>query len=164
VAAMKRIAFISLIVLCAPLFASAQAYYGTPYYGGYNNYGGYPGGYSYGYIPPTNYYPQQTMNYYPQQYAYPSYGQQQQQQQGSYGYYQYPQYYQNPQTYGGSMNYGYPAPVYGYTQAPYTASAYSGRQDAVGDPLCYYSDYPTTAVCGQDPQQWVQDPYTGTWY
>ena len=48
---------------------------------------------------------------------------------------------------------------------PYSHATPTGRYDAFGTPLCMWSDYPGTAMpCGTDPQQWIFDPYSGTWY
>ena len=47
---------------------------------------------------------------------------------------------------------------------PQTYQSPTGMYDVLGTPLCNWSDYPTSAPCGSDPQQWVQDIYTGQWY
>jgi len=147
----------AFILLALPVLASAQSYYPSNMYGASS------------YIPS---YAMQYVNYgYQMQ-------QQSQQQYQSYSYPTYTQQYSYPST-----NYGYTAPTNSYYsqsssyyQAPnyYQQGLYASEPQSYSYPsgtygpfntqLCYWSDYPTYAPCGKDPQQWIQDPYTGTWY
>jgi len=119
--------------------------------------------------------------YAPQQYTYgyPYAQQQQQQSQSQYqsqqpsSYYSQPTYYNQPTNYSGSSQAipGTPSNFLNYYNQennglvyPYSSSRPTGNTDAFGNQLCYWSDYPEYAPCGQDPQQWIYDPYTGTWY
>ncbi len=73
--------------------------------------------------------------------------------------------YGSPSMYGppSQSSYGYGMPQQN-TSRPQTYSYPTGTYGTFGVQLCYWSDYPTYAPCGQDPQQWIQDPYTGQWY
>ena len=140
---------VSVALLALPAVSFAQSYY----YPSGNMYGGYAApyqyySYGYPYSYQTQYQQQYQSNYsYPMysypyaQYSYPSY---------NYGY-SYPNYHSMP-SYSYSSNY------------PYSYSYPLGTYGPFGTQMCYWSDYPTYASCGQDPQQWIQDPYTGQWY
>ncbi|MDR3570786.1 MAG: hypothetical protein P4L81_01135 [Candidatus Pacebacteria bacterium] len=91
----------------------------------------------------------------------------------SYNYYPSSSQYQTNSNYGYTSGYQNSTPNYGYstgyntnsyTSQPQSYSYPSGTYGPFGTQLCYWSDYPTYAPCGKDPQQWVQDPYTGNWY
>lgn len=140
------------------LFAPAFALAWNPLYEGY----GYA---QYGYQPvyqyPSSTYYGYDSYYMPQQY------QSQQQYQSGHGYgtsgsLLYPQSY----SYNGLR---YDQPVYGnYSYAamhpPQVSSYPTGDHDFFGNSLCRWSNYPTAAPCGSDPQQPIYDPYTQTWY
>lgn len=138
--------------------------------GGYSGYSrpNYSNGYSgrYGGQYYTSTYPARSFD--PLHDTFPSYPQQ------SYGYggYGYGSYgnggYGNYGGYGYSqpMN-SYPSisydPYYGYSAA--FGPAYpTGDTDFAGTPLCQWYDYSGRSPCAFDPQQWVYDPYTGSWY
>ena len=152
----SRIVLVALFVVAfLPLAAHAQMYYYampqyTPQYSQYSQPQYTPQYGSYG-----TYYPA------PQQY---NYGYQQQQQTQ----YQQPSYqYQQPTYQYQPSHSSYPQVSYSYQQPTSYPQSYSypvGRTDGWGSQLCYWSDYPSTAACGTDPQQWIQDPYTGRWY
>ena len=72
-------------------------------------------------------------------------------------------------------NYSYPQATYGYQPQQYSGPSYNsygygsyaqptGQTDFWGNNLCNwggdYQGYP----CDRDPHQWIQDPYTGSWY
>jgi hypothetical protein len=102
---------------------------------------------------------------YTSSYSYPSSSQYQTQYQTSYPSYgsnSYNTYAASP-AYTSSNSY---APTQSNLQTyPYSHATPTGRYDAFGTPLCMWSDYPGTAMpCGADPQQWIFDPYSGTWY
>ena len=73
-------------------------------------------------------------------------------------------------------NYSYPQSNYGYKQ-PYQYPSYNsyggyggsyapstGLKDFWGNDMCNWgSDY-GNFPCDRDPHQWIQDPYTGSWY
>lgn len=142
--------------------------------GGYGSgYGSGSGGYGMGQYGMQYQMPYQNM-YQPTQYG-SGYGQ-------MYQPYQQQSQYQNQYQSGYGSNYGtgyggqytvngltYSQPVYGNNSyaamhPPQVSYAPTGDYDFFGNPLCRFSDYPTTAPCGQDPQQPVYDPYTQTWY
>jgi len=50
-----------------------------------------------------------------------------------------------------------------YTQYPQVPHNYTGDSDLYGYPLCNWQGY-GVAECNSDPNQWVYDPYSGTWY
>jgi len=154
----------AIALLALPALSFAQVYY----YSSGNSYGSYNGAYSY--IPAS------AMPYveYGNQMA-----QQEQQQYEGYSSYSYPTQYQSQsqeqsqsqyQTSYPSYNYYNSTPTYttssntGEFAKPNSVSYPSGTYGPFGTPLCYWSDYPTYAPCNQDPQQWIQDPYTGEWY
>jgi hypothetical protein len=120
-----------------------------------------------------NYAPPQTQ-YQMQNYGYGMYAvSQQQQQQQQYGsMYSYQPMYSSysPMPTSGYNSYSMPtysSGSYGNSSANMYPNSYSsptGRTDGWGTQLCNWSDYPTAAPCGTDPQQWLQDPYTGRWY
>lgn len=83
--------------------------------------------------------------------------------------------------YGSGANYGSgygpylpSAPVYDSSYAPYSNyyRAYpqvphymTGDTNILGQQLCRWADYSSANMpCGWDPQQWVYDPWTGTYY
>lgn len=163
----KIAAGFAALALIAPAAASAQVYYYAP--------NTTSGAYNYSYIPQSAM-PYVQLGYQTQQqsqqqyqsgysypygysYSYPSQYQSQYQYQTSYPSYGYG--YQYPQNYG----YSYGMNQYGeYAYEPQSVSYPSGTYGPFNTQLCYWSDYPTYAPCGNDPQQWVQDPYTGGWY
>jgi hypothetical protein len=109
--------------------------YGSPQY----SYDTHPGYYA------ENYYLPQYQTY---SHSYPQYN------------YAYPQAYNPipPAPYGQGANmYGQPVPYsYGYPTGetvPWT-----------GGQLCEFPDYDGRALCGSNPNQWIYDPWTGTWY
>lgn len=131
-----------------PLFSYAQQIsvsVGGP--GGVNVTSGYgPTNYERSYQP-SSYYPQQqySYGYQPQQY-----------QQYSYGYNAYPNSHSG---YYNTSNMPY------YSSYPQYSSYQTGTYDGFGESLCQWSDYSGATECSQgDPQQWVQDVYTGMWY
>jgi hypothetical protein len=158
----------AIVLLALPALASAQVYYYAP--------NTTSGAYNYdSYIPQAampyvqmGYQMQQQQQY--QGYSYPSSYQYQSQSQSQYSYPSYEYGYSEP-TYENSYNY---EPSYNYsneyteggeyTSEPRSVSYPSGTTGPFGTQLCYWSDYPTYAPCNQDPQQWIQDPYTGDWY
>jgi hypothetical protein len=177
---MRTVTSIAVLVLTTlPALAFAQVYYYAP--------GTTSGAYNYNSYIPASAMPYVNMGYQMQQ-------QSQQQQQQSYSPYSYPsynpypmtQYYSYPTTqyqtqyqsqsqsqYQSSYpSYGYAStPSYGYmntlgysSSQPRSYSYPTGTVGLFGTQMCYWSDYPTYAPCGRDPQQWIQDPYTGMWY
>lgn len=123
------------------------AYAATPVL---NNYQQYPSsGYGYSHTYPGYY----ADNYFLPQYqgyshTYPGFN------------YAYPQTYNPipPAPYGQNINrYGQPVPYnYGYPTGdtvPWT-----------GGQLCEFPDYNGRALCGSNPNQWIYDPWTGSWY
>ncbi len=169
----RALGLLAAATLAMPLVASA---YGAPCYDMYvcgvlQQYGVQPYYMSnsltvYGSTIYSN--PQIVNTSYAQSYQMPQYQQpymqQSQTQHPSYGaqnYYQ-PSYsngysYQQPSSrYGNVVN---NEPVYPYAYA--TPTPYS---DAFGTKLCRWSDFPTLAPCDSNPNQWIFDPYTETWY
>lgn len=109
---------------------------------------------------PTQYQSQSQYQTYPTQYQ----SQSQYQYQNSYPTYQTSNSYPN---YGSQYSYGYNTGMnqYGeYSSEPQSVTYPSGTYGAFGQQLCYWSDSSTYEPCGKDPQQWIQDPYTGGWY
>jgi len=142
------------------------AYYSTP--GPYSQMY-YQPMYAYAWAPSlssSNHYPQQRSSYSAPQYSYPQYNNYPQQQQ-----YNYPQYNQYPQ-----QQYSYPqynTPQYNYypqqthyTQpVPYSYGYPTGDTAPwTGEQLCTFPDYNGRAACGSNPNQWIYDPWTGSWY
>ena len=69
--------------------------------------------------------------------------------------------YANP-TYSYTPSYSYGYDTYSYGGGYYPQPA--GTKDFWGNPMCNWgSDY-GNFPCDRDPHQWVQDPYTGSWY
>ncbi len=185
----RRIAaIVGAVVLALPFAASAQLYYYAPNTtSGAFNYGS-----SQGYIPSAampyvqmgQQIQQQTQQQYGgysypgySSYSYPSQTQYQSQSQSQYqtspyqyGSYSQPTYQYSQPSYGyGYSNYQITPTMLGeqggeYAYMPQTYSYPSGTTGPFGQQLCYYSDSTTYEPCGYDPQQWVQDPYTGGWY
>lgn len=165
-----------------------QYQYGYPQQGGY-----YPStGYGNTYPLDHNLYSPQTFQLTPSRMYVPqSYSQAgQYTQQGQYpmpGGYGYGNYGAQPY-YGGYNNGGYYGGGYGSGYGPYLPSnppydsgyaSYSnyyraypqvphymtGDTNLWGQDLCRWADYPDANMpCGWDPQQWVYDPWTGTYY
>lgn len=159
------------IALLAPVLAFAQVYYYAP--------NTTSGAFNYG---SSQYIPSYAMPYVQMGY------QMQQQSQGQYGSYMMPSSYssysnpmQSQSQYQYQNQYQTSYPTYNsYTMPSYNSYNYSsntgefsqpnsttypsGTYGPFGTQLCYWSDYPTYAPCGKDPQQWIQDPYTGQWY
>lgn len=164
---------LALVLGIVPAFASAYvdygAFYSTPapysqmYYqpmyayaaspvlnqgvGKQNTYVNYSQqNYSYGY------YPQQQYNY-PQYNSYQQYPQY-----NSYPQYQYPSYNSYQPYYGGGN-------MYGQQNVPYSYGYPTGDTvPLIGGQLCEFPDYDGRALCGSNPNQWVYDPWTGSWY
>lgn len=177
---MKTIYQVAAIAITGVMALPAAAFADLIYYAPNTTSGAFNYGSSQ-YIPaaamPYVQYANQIAQQYQQQYAgySNSYGSQQQQQYQGYGYQQQQQYQTSP-----SYNYGYTYNTpstgysYGYNQGynqygeyssePQSVSYPSGTTGPFGTQLCYWSDSSTYEPCGQDPQQWVQDPYTGGWY
>jgi hypothetical protein len=137
-----------------PLFADAWVDYGAYYYTpAPHSQAYYQPMYAYSYAPAQS--SQNTYINYPQQqnysfgYGAPSYGY------PHYGYapqYQYPSY-----GYGGSNMYGQNVPYsYGYPTGD--------TVPWIGGQLCEFPDYDGRALCGSNPNQWIYDPWTGSWY
>lgn len=144
-------ALLGFVALIVPFSTFAWVEYGAwyhtpqPYSQAY-----YQPMYAYAYAPQQG--SQNTyINYgYPQQYSYSHTA-------PSYNY--YPQY-----------GYGY-APTYGYPQYGYGSYGPSGYGYPTGDTvpwiggqLCEFPDYNGRALCGSNPNQWIYDPWTGSWY
>ncbi|OGG72527.1 hypothetical protein A3A38_04175 [Candidatus Kaiserbacteria bacterium RIFCSPLOWO2_01_FULL_53_17] len=152
---MQRItaSFAALIIAVGlPISAFAYVEYGAYYYTPSYAQMYYQPMYAYAYSPMQNS-QQNTYIQYPQQYSYnynpPSYG--------SHPQYTYPQ-YNYPQ-------YSYPQHGYYSQPSPYFYGYPTG--DTVpwlGGPMCYFPDYGGRAACGSNPNQWVYDPWTGSWY
>jgi hypothetical protein len=157
----------SLALLASPLSAYAQVYYYAP--------GTVSGAYNYNSYIPAAAMPYVNMGYQMQQ--------QSQQQYQSYSYpssysYSYPTQSQSQYQYQSQSQYQTSYPTYNYYTRPSSSYSYntgevpnpnsvsypSGTYGPFGTQLCYWSDYPVYAPCGHDPQQWIQDPYTGEWY
>lgn len=189
---MKTIIRVAAIAASAVLVLPAAAFADLYYYAPNTTSGAFNYGSSQ-YVPmaaqPYVQYGQQIAQQYEQQYAgytypYGSQSQSQYQYQSSYpttyntGYsypsyntgYTYPSYnygtgYNTPSSYGYSYGYNQGYNQYGeYSSEPQSYSYPSGTTGPFGTQLCYWSDSSTYEPCGQDPQQWVQDPYTGGWY
>lgn len=166
-------AFAAIALLALPAAASADLYYYAP--------NTTSGAFNYG-SSLSNYIPASAM-------PYVELGQQMQQQNEGYSYpsYSYPSEYQSQsqsqyESSYPSYAYGYSEPSYEYSYEPTSDYSYGynqygeystypesysypvGTTGPLGTEMCYWSDYPTYAPCGTDPQQWVQDPYTGGWY
>lgn len=120
-----------------------------------------------------NSYPQ-TQNYYPQQYQQPhmQYGQPYSQ---PYSYNQYPQSNSHSSySYSQPWNPSYP----NYSNAPYGQGVNQYGQNVpysygyptgdtvplIGGQLCDFPDYNGRALCGSNPNQYIYDPWTGSWY
>ncbi len=165
---------IVFVALLMPFSTFAYVEYGAYYY---------TPGYAQMYYQPMyaySYSPQQSMHQntyiqYPQYqqqpafaYGAPQYGYGYPQQQYPQPYNYYPQYNYAPQ-----YSYGYyPQQNYGYSQYHYPSQwGPSGYGYPTGDtvpwiggPLCEFPDYDGRALCGSNPNQWVYDPWTGSWY
>lgn len=151
-----------IITVSLPAAASAWVEYGAWYYTpAPHSQAYYQPMYAYSYSPAQgsqqNTYIQhpQQQNYYPQQ-NYPSnWGQ------PSYGYYPQNQYsYPNHSyaPYGSNVN------MYGQ-QVPYSYGYPTGETvPLIGGQLCEFPDYDGRALCGSNPNQWIYDPWTGSWY
>lgn len=155
-------ALLAALLLTLPAAASAQAYYYAPNTAS--------GAYEY-----DSYIPQSAMPYveygnsiaqqYEEEYLPEYYPTQYQSESQSQWQYQYETSYPSDE-YGGepssdSNEYN----EYGeYSSEPQSVSYPTGTTGPFGTEMCYWSDYPTYAPCGTDPQQWIQDPYTGGWY
>ncbi len=127
--------------------------------------------YSYNSYPQQNYYPQQQYSQYGQ-YSQP-YTQQYQPQQYSYN--QYPQYNSYPySSYSQPWNQGYSNYSNGWSgqgvnmygqNVPYSYGYPTGETvPLIGGPLCDFPDYDGRALCGSNPNQYIYDPWTGSWY
>ena len=171
---------LSLVFLGIAMPASAFAYvdYGAYYYTpAPNSQAYYQPMYAYSYAPvqnsapqqnqyvynsiPQQYnqYPQQQYNQYPQQQYSPqySYNQPQYNSYPSNGYQQYPSYNSYPQ-YGQNSN------MYGQN-VPYSYGYPTGDTVPwIGGQLCEFPDYDGRALCGSNPNQYIYDPWTGSWY
>ena len=80
--------------------------------------------------------------------------------------YSYPN-YNSGYSYGNNTSYNTSVPNFPgyYYSQPQSTATQTGRKDFLQQPLCNWSDYSGAAMsCNKDPQQWVQDPYTGLWY
>ncbi len=108
-----------------------------------------------GYGYPSYAYPTQSQSQYQYQTSNPSY---------AYGYNSNPSYSYPTNTYGYSYGYNGMNQYGEYASMPQSYSYPSGTYGPFGTQLCYWSDSTTYEPCGNDPQQWVQDPYTGGWY
>lgn len=157
------------MLLALPALASAQVYYYAPNTtSGAYNYDSYIPAAAMPYVQ-MGYQSQQQSQY--QGYSYPSSYQYQSQSQ-SQSQYSYPSYeysYSQPtyqySTYQPSYNYSSGYTMGGeYTSEPRPTTYPTGTTGPFGEQLCYWSDYSGYASCNQDPQQWIQDPYTGDWY
>lgn len=164
------------LVLVLPISASAYVDYGAYYYTpAPNSQAYYQPMYAYSASPVLNQgvgkqntyinYPQQNYSYgySQQQYSYPQYNSYQQyphyNSYPSYSYQQYQQYpsYNSYQPYGGGNMYGQNVPYsYGYPTGD--------TVPLIGGQLCEFPDYDGRALCGSNPNQWVYDPWTGSWY
>lgn len=169
-----RIGFLSTsmaLVFAAflPFFADAWVDYGTYYYTpAPNSQAYYQPMYAYSYAPAQS--SQNTYINNPQQqnyafgYGAPSYGYPQQ---PSYPQ-QYPQYQSPSYSYAPSYGYGggYDGGYNMYGQnVPYSYGYPTGDTvPLIGGQLCEFSDYDGRALCGSNPNQWVYDPWTGSWY
>ncbi len=159
------------LVLAAflPLFADAWVDYGTYYYTpAPHSQAYYQPMYAYSYAPVQS--TQSTSINYPQQnysYGAPSYGY------GapSYGYPQnsyVPQQYYSP-SYSYAPSYGYGGYGGGYNMygqnVPYSYGYPTGDTVPwIGGQMCDFPDYDGRALCGSNPNQWIYDPWTGSWY
>lgn len=172
--AQKVAAFAGVALLALPFAASAQVYYYAPntMSGPYisNSYDSYIPAAAMPYVEMGEQQQQSQQQY--EGYSYPTQTQYQSQSQSQYqtSPYQYTSYSQ--------PTYQYSYPSYQqtitptqlgeeggeYASAPQTYSYSSGTTGPFGEQMCYYSDSTTYEPCGRDPQQWVQDPYTGDWY
>lgn len=125
-----------------------QYSYGMPY-GGYSYPSAYGTQFGYGYGT-TGMYGAPYTSYEPNGYG------------GNYGSYMTPSGYAViPPYYGNPTNQNFYGSQYGQFYQGYP----TGRHDAFGSPLCNFADYPVATPCQNgDPQQWIQDPYTGQWY
>lgn len=154
--------FALFVMIAIPFMADAWVEYGAYYYTpAPHSQAYYQPMYAYSYSPAQSSqstyinYPQQ--NYYPQQNNAFGYG-------APYSYqpYSYPQYYGAPSygfaPYGSYSNmYGQPVPYsYGYPTGD--------TVPLIGGQLCEFPDYDGRALCGSNPNQWVYDPWTGSWY
>jgi hypothetical protein len=162
---MRTATLIALAFAMLPLSAFAQVYYYAP--------GTVSGAYNYDSYIPAAAMPYVNMGYQMQQqyqgYSAPSY-----QTYNSYPSYSSGSQYQSQSQYQYQTSYPTSGYSYGYNSMPTVSGYYSsepqstsyptGTYGPFGTPLCYWSDYPTYAPCGNDPQQWIQDPYTGQWY
>ena len=146
-------AFAALVVTVLPSFASAYVEYGAyyttpaPYYQQY-----YQPMYAYSWSPAQS---SSNHSYQPQyygapQYSYPQYN--------SYSQNYYPQQYTAPQyNYYPQQTYSQPVPYsYGYPTGD--------SVPWIGGQLCDFPDYNGRAACGSNPNQWIYDPWTGSWY
>jgi hypothetical protein len=156
----------AFLLLFMPFSAFAMVEYGAwyhtpqPYSQTY-----YQPMYAYAYAPAQQGSQNTYINYgYPQQYSYnyamPSYN--------SYSYpqqYQYPQYNSYPSYNSYPYSYGYPSYGGGYGYGP-SGYGYPTGDTApwIGGQLCNFPDYNGRALCGSNPNQWVYDPWTGSWY
>jgi hypothetical protein len=148
-----------------PLFADAWVDYGAYYYTPAPH-------------PQAYYQPMYAYSYAPVQSSQNTYINQPQQQNYSFGYgapsYGYPQNSYVPQytpSYSYAPQYQYPSYGYGggynmYGQnVPYSYGYPTGDTvPLIGGQLCEFPDYDGRALCGSNPNQWIYDPWTGSWY
>jgi hypothetical protein len=115
--------------------------------------------YIYNNTPINQYQPQYQQQYYPQQYSqqysYPQYNSYPQ-----YGYSSYPS-----SSYGSTYGmYGQNSNMYGQN-VPYSSGYPTGDTVPwIGGQLCEFPDYDGRALCGSNPNQYIYDPWTGSWY
>lgn len=156
----------SFLLAALPFSAFAQVYYYAPgTVSGAYNYNSYIPAAAMPYVNMGYQMQQQSQSYsypsystysYPSQYQYQSQSQYQSTPSYSYGYNSYPT---------SSYSSGYNSiPAGYYSSEPQSVSYPSGTYGPFGTQLCYWSDYSGYAPCGKDPQQWIQDPYSGEWY
>ena len=140
-----------ILVSFVPFLADAWVDYGTYYYTpAPHSQAYYQPMYAYAYAPAQS--SQNTYITYPQQnsfgYGAPAYA---------------PQYY--------TPSYSY-APTYGYggynrygQNVPYSYGYPTGDTVPwIGGQMCEFPDYDGRALCGSNPNQWIYDPWTGSWY
>lgn len=113
-----------------------------------------------------NSYPQ-TQNYHSQQYAsqyqQPYTQQWYQPQQYSYPQYSYGQWNPTSPNYANAP-YGQGVNMYGQN-VPYSYGYPTGETvPLIGGQLCEFPDYDGRALCGSNPNQYIYDPWTGSWY
>lgn len=171
--AQKTAAIAGAVILALPFAASAQVYYYAPntMSGPYisDSYNSYIPAAAMPYVELGQQMQEQYQGYSYPSYSYPSQTQYQEQSQSETSYpsyeYSYPTY-----EYSSYPSYQSVTPTQlgeeggEYAYEPQVTSYPSGTTGPFGQQMCYYSDSTTYEPCGHDPQQWVQDPYTGDWY